>query len=449
MSKKAGRYSYLIRPLTTCIDLLTINVMAQVWFSTFTEQHYLFHIVLSIGWLIAAGLSEYYDVFRHTKTVHVAEKVFKQFVFQFILVASYNGIFDRFAEIRDLIGYGISIFVIICTIKFTIFFLLKYIRKFLGGNFRNIVLLGNGREVSNLKSVLLKRTDLGYRINNHFYNLEDESLEDLKEYLSNNLVDELFIQFSFTKEKNFLEILEFADNSMITVRYVPTQKDILNNNLTIEYYDLIPVVPRRIIPLDKPYNKLIKRLFDLVFSLFVIVFVLSWLVPLVAILIKRESKGPVFFKQKRTGLNDEEFWCYKFRSMRINDDSDKQQATRNDQRITKIGSFLRKSSLDEFPQFINVFFGDMSIVGPRPHMVVHTKMYSKRVSRFMLRHLVKPGITGMAQTHGYRGEIENDRDIINRFKYDLFYLENWSILLDLKIIYLTVYNVFAGEEKAY
>ncbi|MGS4345862.1 exopolysaccharide biosynthesis polyprenyl glycosylphosphotransferase [Myroides odoratus] len=449
MSKKAGRYSYIIRPLTTCIDLITINVMAQVWFSTFTEQHYLFHLVLSLGWLIAGGLSDYYEVYRHTKTVHVAEKIFKQFVFQFILVASYNGIFDRFAERKDLIGYGISIFVIICTIKFTIFFLLKYIRKFLGGNFRNIVLLGNDKEISNLKSVLLKRKDLGYRITNHFFNLEDDSLEDLKAYLSQNLVDELFMQFSLTKDKNFLDILEFADNSMITVRYVPTQKDILNNNLTIEYYDLIPVVPRRVIPLDKPYNKLLKRLFDLVFSFLVMVFILSWLIPLIAILIKRESKGPVFFKQKRTGLNDEEFWCYKFRSMRMNDDCDIQQATRNDQRITKIGAFLRKSSLDEFPQFINVFLGDMSIVGPRPHMVVHTKMYSKRVSRFMLRHLVKPGITGMAQTHGYRGEIENDRDIINRFKYDLFYLENWSILLDLKIIYLTVYNVYKGEEKAY
>ncbi|MGG5506655.1 MULTISPECIES: exopolysaccharide biosynthesis polyprenyl glycosylphosphotransferase [unclassified Myroides] len=449
MSKKAGRYSYLIRPLTTCVDLIIINALAQVWFSSLTEGHILFHLILSIGWLIAAGLSGYYEVYRHTKTVRVAEKVCKQFIFQFILVASYNGILDRFAEANELVGYGISIFVIICTIKFTIFFLLKYIRKFLGGNFRNIVLVGSEKEVHNLKSVLLKRTDLGYRINNHFFNLEDDSLEDLKKYLSENEVDELFIQFSLTKEKNFLAILEFADNSMITVHYIPTQKDILNNNFAVEYYDLIPVVPRRVIPLDKPYNILLKRLFDLVFSSLVIVFILSWLIPLVAFLIKRESKGPVFFKQKRTGLNDEEFWCYKFRSMHINELSDKQQATKNDQRITRIGAFLRKSSLDEFPQFINVFLGDMSIVGPRPHMVVHTKMYSKRVSRFMLRHLVKPGITGMAQTHGYRGEIENDRDIINRFKYDLFYLENWSILLDLKIIYLTVYNVFKGEEKAY
>ncbi|MDM1406866.1 exopolysaccharide biosynthesis polyprenyl glycosylphosphotransferase [Myroides sp. DF42-4-2] len=449
MSKKAGRYSYLLRPLTTCIDLIAINVLAQVWFSTISEGHYLFHIVLSIGWIIAAVLSDYYEVYRHTKLVSMAEKVCKQFFFQFILVASYNGVFDRFAEVNDLMGYCISIFAVICTVKFTIFFLLKYIRKFLGGNFRNIVLLGSEKEICDLKKVLLKRKDLGYRIVNHFFTLEDASLEDLKQYLSQHQVDEIFMQFSFTKEKNFLAILEFADNNMITVSYIPTQKDILNHNLSLEYYDLIPVVPRRVIPLDKPYNQLVKRLFDLVFSTLVIVFILSWLVPLVAFLIKRESKGPVFFKQKRTGLNDEEFWCYKFRSMHLNADSDREQATRNDQRITKIGTFLRKTSLDEFPQFINVFLGNMSIVGPRPHMVVHTKMYSKRVNRFMLRHLVKPGITGMAQTHGYRGEIENDRDIINRFKYDLFYLENWSIFLDLKIIYLTVYNVFKGEEKAY
>jgi putative colanic acid biosynthesis UDP-glucose lipid carrier transferase len=301
-----------------------------------------------------------------------------------------------------------------------------------------------------LKDLFITRTDLGYRISNSFEGIkEDSCLDEIKGCILNNKIDEIYIQFSLVKDSDYHDLLEFADNNLKTLKYVPSQKQVLTHNLKVDYYDFIPIVPRRVIALDKIYNRFVKRLFDIIFSLFTIVFVLSWLMPLIAILIKTESKGPILFKQKRTGLNDKEFYCYKFRSMKLNEESDKVQATKNDDRITKIGAFIRKTSIDEFPQFFNVLLGDMSIVGPRPHMVVHTKMYAKRVNRFMLRHLVKPGITGMAQTHGYRGEIESNRDIVNRFKYDLFYLENWSIFLDLKIIYLTIYNIFKGEDKAY
>ena len=449
MGKKTGRYSYLVRPITTLIDLLVINITAELCFNNIPQHNFLFHVVLSLGWIVSAIITSFYEVYRHTKTVAVLEKICKQFLFQFIFVAAYNGIFKRFAEPNELLFFGILSFCIISANKLFLFIFFKYVRKILKGNYRRVFLLGNTSEMIDLKEVLIKRQDLGYQLFNYEFEEEQVGLDRLKDFIVTNKIDEIFIPFSFTREGNFIELLTFADSQMINVLYVPTQKDIIKNNLSTQYYDFIPVVHRRTIPLDKPYNKLIKRVFDLVFSTLVIFFVLSWLVPLLAILIKKESKGPVFFKQKRTGLGDNEFWCYKFRSMCINETSDTKQATKNDHRVTKIGAFLRKTSLDEFPQFINVFLGDMSIVGPRPHMVVHTKLYSKRVNRFMLRHLVKPGITGMAQTHGYRGEIETDRDIINRFKYDLFYLENWSIILDLKIIYLTVYNVFKGEEKAY
>jgi len=193
----------------------------------------------------------------------------------------------------------------------------------------------------------------------------------------------------------------------------------------------------------------LKRVFDIIFSSSVIIFILSWLTPLVAILIKLESKGPVFFKQARNGFNYKEFYCYKFRSMTPNSEANFYQATRGDQRITNIGKFIRKTSIDELPQFFNVLFGDMSVVGPRPHMVSHTDMYAKRIDKFMVRHFVKPGITGLAQISGYRGEVETDKDIIGRVKFDIFYIENWSLLLDLKIIFKTAINAVKGEEKAY
>ena len=176
---------------------------------------------------------------------------------------------------------------------------------------------------------------------------------------------------------------------------------------------------------------------------------MSWLTPIIAILIKLESKGPVFFKQSRNGFNYKEFDCYKFRSMTPNKNANKFQVTRGDHRITRVGKFIRKTSIDELPQFYNVLFGDMSVVGPRPHMVSHTDMYAKKIDKFMVRHFVKPGITGLAQISGFRGEVETDKDIIGRVKYDIFYIENWSLLLDLKISFQTLLNALKGEDKAY
>jgi len=194
---------------------------------------------------------------------------------------------------------------------------------------------------------------------------------------------------------------------------------------------------------------MVKRAFDILFSVGIIIGLLSWLTPLMAIFIKLESSGPVFFRQKRNGLNYKEFNCFKFRSMNLNEIADLEQVSKNDPRITTVGKFIRKTSIDELPQFFNVLLGDMSVVGPRPHMVSHTEMYARRIDKFMVRHFIKPGITGLAQTNGYRGEVENDKDIIYRVKYDIFYVENWSILLDIKIIFMTLYNAIKGEEKAY
>jgi putative colanic acid biosynthesis UDP-glucose lipid carrier transferase len=223
----------------------------------------------------------------------------------------------------------------------------------------------------------------------------------------------------------------------------------LNQDLKRDFYGLVPVLEFRTIPLDDSINLVIKRIFDILFSIMVILFVMSWLTPILAFLIKIESKGPIFFKQLRNGYNYKSFNCIKFRSMIINDKADLIQVSKEDERITRIGRFMRKTSIDELPQFLNVLVGDMSVVGPRPHMLSHTDLYANKVDKFMVRHFVKPGITGLAQISGFRGEVESDKDIIGRVKFDIFYIENWSLFLDIKIIIKTIIRAIQGDEKAY
>ena len=201
-------------------------------------------------------------------------------------------------------------------------------------------------------------------------------------------------------------------------------------------------------PLSIPVNAAIKRLFDFVVSSIVLILSPIVLIP-VAIAIKLSSPGPVFFKQMRTGFRGESFMCYKFRTMRINADSDSLQATKNDPRKTKVGDFLRRTSIDELPQFFNVWRGEMSIVGPRPHMEQHTQTYSELIDKYMLRHVVKPGVTGWAQVNGYRGPTDELWKMEKRVECDVWYTENWNFFLDLKIIALTVVNAVRGEKNAF
>jgi Undecaprenyl-phosphate glucose phosphotransferase len=247
--------------------------------------------------------------------------------------------------------------------------------------------------------------------------------------------------------KTFLEV---ADKHCLRVKFIPDMATTLATPYTISYVgDEFPVISLRKEPLESVSNRFKKRAFDVVFSLGVIIFLMSWLYPLIAILIKLQSKGPVLFKQQRSGRNDEPFWCYKFRSMKVNNDSDKKQATKDDNRITPIGKFLRKSSLDELPQFFNVLLGNMSVVGPRPHMLSHTEEYRAIINQFMVRHFLKPGITGWAQVNGFRGETKEDGAMQKRVQHDIWYLENWTAMLEVKIVFMTVINMIKGEDNAY
>jgi putative colanic acid biosynthesis UDP-glucose lipid carrier transferase len=410
-----------------------------------------FAVYVLIGWLILSVKSGFYEVYRFTRVTRIISLTFLQAVLFTLLVFAFFGIFEMMNRAAEqVLYYLLQAFGLILILKLGVYYLLKSYRKDLGGNYRITVIVGDSHKARQLKDFFIKNEEYGYNCQRVFHPKSSTfRLTELFKYIKTENVDEIYCSVTQLKNKDLNEIIDFADNNLKVLKFIPDNKDIYSKKLSIDYYGFLPILALRNIPIEKPLNQFLKRSFDIIFSIMVIVCVLSWLTPILAILIKFESKGPVFFRQRRNGLDYKEFFCYKFRSMKINSYADIHQVKRNDKRVTWIGGLLRKTSMDELPQFINVLIGDMSIVGPRPHMVSHTEMYAESVNKFMVRHLVKPGITGLAQTSGFRGQVETEHDINGRIKYDIFYVENWSLLLDIKIIFQTVYNALEGEDKAY
>ncbi len=272
---------------------------------------------------------------------------------------------------------------------------------------------------------------------------------ELREYLlSQPDIDKLIFFYSDLTLDEEREIMRICETQFIDVEVAPRETTLFPRTYKSQQLGDLSMLTLKEEPLTALRNKVFKRTFDLVVSSLVILFIFPILMPIVAIAIYREDPGPIFFRQERTGYLNKVFKMWKFRSMRINDRSDEKQATRGDDRITRVGAFLRRTSLDEFPQFINVFMGDMSVVGPRPHMVKHTEEYSRLIDKFMIRHKVKPGVTGLAQINGYRGPTDEVWKMEKRVEYDVWYLENWSILMDIRCVVMTVYNALKGEATA-
>lgn len=447
---KQHRYSNLIAPISYLIDLAVLNMFLYILPINF-QTPILIHFYISLAWVVISIKNEFYTIYRFSKVTYIIRLIFVQFVFFFLTLYAFIGFFKQPIISRLALGeYFVLVFAIISTIKLLSYFLLMEYREKVKGNLRNVVIIGKNKKTDQLRKVFQERREFGYNFLKQFSpKSESFDLETCFNYVIGNNIDEIYCSISELKNEEIAKFISFADNNLKTLKFIPDNKNIFSKKLKFEYYDYIPVLSLRDIPLDSPINAFIKRSFDVLFSLVVIVGLLSWLTPILALLITLESKGPVFFRQTRNGIDNREFYCYKFRSMAPNKNADDIQATKNDMRITKIGKFIRRTSIDELPQFYNVLFGTMSVVGPRPHMVKHTNEYANSVDKYMVRHFVKPGITGLAQVRGYRGEIEQEADIQNRIKFDIFYIENWSMFLDLKIIVQTVLNAFKGEAKAY
>jgi Undecaprenyl-phosphate glucose phosphotransferase len=274
---------------------------------------------------------------------------------------------------------------------------------------------------------------------------EDEdvlgNMDELVSLVNQHQIDFLFVTHSaYNDLMKSRELLSLCNKIGVRLRFVPENQYWFKNSMDLETVGSLVVFNPQEIPLDDMQARFFKRVFDIFFSSMVILFIFSWLFPIICILIKLSSKGPVFFRQKRTGINNKTFTCLKFRSMQMNNECDDKQATNGDHRITAIGRFLRKTNIDEFPQFFNVLIGQMSVIGPRPHMLKHTEQYSELIEYYRVRHYVKPGITGWAQVNGYRGETDKLWKMEKRVEYDMSYLENWTFWWDIKIVLMTIFG---------
>ncbi|MEZ4857325.1 MAG: undecaprenyl-phosphate glucose phosphotransferase [Flavobacteriaceae bacterium] len=448
---KRGRYSGFLRPISYTIDLLIINVLAYPFF----EDKILFinyTVLISIAWIIIALRSNFYEIYRFTRVTNILTLIGKQGILFTLIVFAFFGFFNTLKiDSFQIVKYTILVMLCITIAKLAVFYLLKKYRLLLKGNLRNVVIIGLNQKTDQLRKFFQENPEYGYVLVKTFDldGAQKTTLEECLSFIDENSIDEIYSSVAKLSNKELSTLIDYADNNLKILKFLPDNKEIYSKRLDFTYYGYLPILSLRKIPIEEPFNKFIKRGFDIVTATLIIIGVLSWLTPILALFIKLESKGPVFFKQKRNGLDYKEFYCYKFRSMRPNPEAHLYQIRKNDPRVTRVGKIIRKTSIDELPQFINVLKGEMSVVGPRPHMVSHTHMYAKRIDKFMVRHFIKPGITGLAQVSGYRGEVEDDNHIINRVKYDIFYLENWSLFLDIKIVFQTIYNALRGEEKAY
>lgn len=448
---KKRRYSGWIRPIAYTVDMCIVYLGAYFILLPYIDPP-IFALYIAIAWLSLSLATKFYAVYRYTHATSLFVLLTKQTIMFALVVYAYFGYHSHsWIHSNTILKYTLLSMFFVAVAKFSLFYLLKRYRLHLKGNVRKVIILGDNAKTSQLENFFNTRQEYGYQLQKVFdiRDINEAKLEKILYYVQQSGIEEIYISIAEADNDTINKLIQFTDNNLIVLKFLPDNKDIFSRKMHMQYYGVLPIIALRSIPMDKMVNQVIKRTFDIVVSILVLVFILSWFTPLMAILIKLDSKGPVFFKQKRNGLDYKEFYCYKFRSMRPNPDADLHQVSRGDERITRLGKFLRKTSLDELPQFINVLFGEMSIVGPRPHMVSHTHMYAERIDKFMVRHFVKPGITGLAQVSGYRGEVETEKDIINRVRYDIFYLENWSLFLDIKIIFLTVYNIIKGDDKAY
>jgi len=349
-----------------------------------------------------------------------------------------------------------GVFILVLIWRYTSVKLIYLYRRH-GYNYDRVLIVGGGDVAQGLHDYFFSDDILGFKLLAVFSdntlsfksNVKTGKLDEINTFAIENEIDEIYYTLPLTYTEKIKNLVDFADQNLIRFKVVPDFSGFPLRRVNIDFFDNVPVLSFRQEPLNDYLSRLSKRLFDIIFSFLVILLILSWMYPIIAILIKLSSKGPVLFRQQRSGLDNKEFICYKFRSMTQSADADTKQATKEDSRVTTIGSFLRKSSVDEFPQFINVFMGDMSIVGPRPHMLKHTEQYSSLIKKYMVRQLVKPGITGAAQIRGYRGETRELNDMEERVKWDVWYIENWSVLLDVNIIFRTFFDFLRGDEKAY
>jgi len=428
------------------IGHLIIHPVDQSWF--------LFLVLTNVTWLVVLFYSNPYKIFRIVKLRQVASEITFA-VFQHFLITS---TILYLMQVKQVHWWSLAIvyavfLVLVLHWRLLLVSLLRWYRS-KGKNVQRVAILGYGSLAIQLQRFFQRNPQYGFEVSG-FFDYEAKSgkkiggIEDFFNHVIKNKIDEVYCCVPYVSYQQVREVIDWSEDKFIKVKVLNEFRAFSLKGVKLERYDNIPILSVTSLPLDDKRNKLLKRVFDILFAATFLMLIGWWLFAIISLMIKIDSSGPVFFKQIRAGRNNLKFHCLKFRTMQVNPLADTIQATRNDSRITRVGSLLRRTSLDELPQFINVLIGDMSIIGPRPHPLVLNEVFSERIRKFMSRHSVKPGITGLAQVKGYRGETQKLHDMKGRFRLDVFYIENWSLAFDVKIIVQTIFHLFKGSEKAY
>lgn len=463
LNKKHG---YLIRWLIGVGDMVVLNIVfilvCKVLGNTYTHAiaYNQREVLLLLNFCYLFSLY-FIPIQLHFSVVFIDKIVQRAFSLVTVLTLLFATCLI-FLNVGDLMATFLLVYYVVALVLFGLWrvfvrlSLKLYRRK--GYNFKRIVIVGAGKNGMELYQVMKDDLSYGFNVRGFFDDnmaLKEAlpnylgSTDEVEAYVLSHDIDEIYCTLPGTNDEKIARLLNFAEKHMVRFYIVPEFYRNVKKSMVMEVMESIPLLTIRREPLQSMYNRCLKRAFDLLFSTVVLVTIYPILYLVLGLLIKLSSPGPVLFKQKRTGLYGRDFECFKFRTMRVNAEADTLQAVKDDPRKTRIGDFLRKSNLDEFPQFVNVFLGDMSVVGPRPHMLKHTEQYSALIDKYMVRHLVKPGVTGWAQVTGYRGETKTLEQMEGRVKRDVWYIENWTFFLDLKIIVVTVLNMFKGEKNAY
>ena len=452
MSFKRGRYSGFIRPILYIADI-SLLLGFVFYFHPGRATSIYFGPILITGWLVSTFFTGYYKVYRFTSPIKIITLAVKHYIIYALIYVSYFGFSRTILDVKIVVYFLSVLFSSMLLVKFIMYWFLKQYRL-KGGNRRKTVIIGHNESTKVLETFFLNKPIYGYNYLGYFTNNASENrlgdFNDFFKFIEGQGIDDIYCSISEFSEGDVQRLVTFANTHFKTLKFIPDATQMLSSGFEVDYYDYFPVLTMQEWSLNKNANRVLKRAVDIVFSLLVIVGILSWLTPVLYLLLKIESKGAVFYIKERNGLDYKKFKCYKFRTLKTGE-GNSNHVKLNDDRVTTVGRFLRKTSIDELPQFINVLKGEMSVVGPRPHMLSYNKAYSKQVDnvQLMARHRILPGITGLAQVRGFRGAIEKDADIIGRVKLDLFYIKNWSILLDVKIISSTLFSLFKGDDKAY
>lgn len=461
-----SNYGVISKMVVIILELLAMNLL----FHRFITHGHLYlcssdmifqlQITSNLCYLVASSQGRISFYKRTVKAYQIANNISRTSLLYAIYLTVVFAL-NRNVDISSTLYYVylFCIFITFALIRYTLHKILKAQRS-KGRNLRFCVTVGSSSNCIELYREMSENLSMGCVMTGYFDHKPSDRYPEGCKYLGkpesviewlkqNRHVQYLFCSLPSAERDTIIPIINYCENNLVRFYSLPNLHNYLHNRVYLGMIGQVPYLSLYKNPLSEPENRILKRAFDIVFSLLFLCTLFPIVLIAVTIITKITMPGPVFFRQKRNGLNDKEFYCYKFRSMKVNAEADSLQATKDDPRKTRWGNIMRKTSIDELPQFINVLMGDMSVVGPRPHMVKHTEEYSKLIDKYMVRHLVKPGITGWSQVTGYRGETKELKDMEGRIKGDIYYIEHWSFWLDLYIIYKTVANAIRGEKNAY